>query len=93
AFNLGGGPANAITVRDVVARAEALLNRTVAVEFQPWRSGDQRYYVSDTRQVRAALGLAAPLGWREGMARLADWITSHENTERPTPVALQQVGT
>lgn len=93
AFNLGGGPANAVTVRDVVARAETLFDRKIAVEFQPWRSGDQRYYVSDTRQVRAELGLTAPLGWRDGMARLADWIASLENTELPTPAALQQVGT
>jgi CDP-paratose 2-epimerase len=93
AFNLGGGPANAVTVRDVVARAETLFNRKVAVEFEPWRAGDQRYYVSDTRQVRVALGLAAPLGWREGMARLADWITSQGHTGLSTPAALQQVGT
>ena len=93
AFNLGGGAANAVTVRDVIARAETLLNRQAAIEFQPWRAGDQRYYVSDTRQVRAALDLPAPLGWREGMARLADWIRLNKGAELSAPTAFEQVGT
>jgi CDP-paratose 2-epimerase len=76
AFNLGGGPANAVTVRDVIACAEKLFDRRARVFFEPWRTGDQRWYVSDTRRARDALALREPLPWRDGFARLADWIAA-----------------
>ncbi|QTL02138.1 SDR family NAD(P)-dependent oxidoreductase [Aquabacter sp. L1I39] len=87
AFNLGGGPSNAVTLRHVIAHAEQVLGRQARLELQPWRTGDQRYYVSDTRTVRAALGLPAPLDWREGVARLAQWI-GEAGHQPPTDKAL-----
>ena len=87
AFNLGGGPSNAVTLRQVLSHGEQVLGRTGRLDFQPWRIGDQRYYVSDTRAVRAALGLPAPLDWREGIARLAKWIGG-ENAPAPRDRAL-----
>lgn len=74
AFNLGGGPANAVSLRQFLGHVEALAERPVQSGFAPWRAGDQRYYVSDTRAVAAALDLDPPLGWREGVARLAAWL-------------------
>ncbi|MFW6076852.1 MAG: NAD-dependent epimerase/dehydratase family protein [Hyphomicrobiales bacterium] len=74
AFNLGGGPANAVSLRQVLQSIEELSDRPVAVDYADWRPGDQRFYVSDTRRVTRALGLAAPLPWRTGIARLADWL-------------------
>jgi CDP-paratose 2-epimerase len=71
AFNLGGGPANAVSLLQLVGHIETLLGRKVHLDFQAWRAGDQRYFVADAGAVRAALGLPAPLGWRQGVARLA----------------------
>ena len=39
---------------------EELLGQPRRARIRDWRAGDQRYYVSDTRRVRAALGVAAP---------------------------------
>jgi CDP-paratose 2-epimerase len=75
AFNLGGGPANAVSLRQVLARIEELLGRPVAVRFADWRPGDQRYYVSDTRAIRAQLKLPEPRPFAGGIAGLADWLT------------------
>jgi len=74
AFNLGGGPTNAVSILEVVREIEKLVGHRVEIVMSDWRAGDQRYYVSDTRRARAALGLAAPKGWREGMRSLADWL-------------------
>jgi CDP-paratose 2-epimerase len=71
AFNLGGGPANAISLLQLIAHIETLLGRPVDVSFEDWRAGDQRYFVADATAVRTTLGLPTPLGWREGVARLA----------------------
>jgi CDP-paratose 2-epimerase len=74
AFNLGGGPANAVSLIQLIAEIEALTGVKVMAGFYPWRAGDQRYYVSDTRRVGEELGLAAPVPWRAGLARLAQWL-------------------
>jgi CDP-paratose 2-epimerase len=76
AFNLGGGPENAVSLRQVIAEIEAMLGRRIELRFADWRPGDQRYFVADARRARAALGLKPPLGWRAGLARLAAWLRS-----------------
>ena len=77
AYNLGGGPANAVSLLKLIAHIEDLIGRTVAFCLSEWRPGDQRYFVSDTRAVRADLALPAPLGWRAGIARLAAHFGVH----------------
>jgi CDP-paratose 2-epimerase len=72
AFNLGGGPANAISLLQLIAHIESLLGSSVDLAFSAWRPGDQRYFVADAAAARRALGLAPPLGWRVGVARLAE---------------------
>ena len=71
AFNLGGGPANAVSLLQLTAHIEQLLGRRVQLEFSSWRPGDQRYFVADTSAARRELGLATPLDWKSGLARLA----------------------
>lgn len=78
AFNLGGGPENAVSLRQLLAEIETLLGRKLDTRFSDWRPGDQRYYVSDTRRIRKTLGLKAPLGWKQGLRRLAQWLDSDQ---------------
>ena len=85
AFNLGGGAANAISLRQLIAHIEHLMGRKVEAGFGDWRAGDQRYYVSDTRAARDALGLAEPTDWKRGVALLADWLRV-EKGGMPAPV-------
>jgi CDP-paratose 2-epimerase len=74
AFNLGGGPANAVSLRQVVAAIEDETGRPVETHYADWRAGDQRYYVSDTRLAARELGLRSPVPWRKGVAALARWL-------------------
>jgi CDP-paratose 2-epimerase len=74
AFNLGGGPRNAVSLRQLVAAIGPLIGRKVAVTFADWRAGDQRYYVADCRAARDALHLPEPIFWRDGVADLARWL-------------------
>jgi len=76
AFNLGGGAANAVSLRVLIAHIGALIGRDVAIDHADWRAGDQRYFVADTRAADAALGLSAKLPWRDGVARLASWLAA-----------------
>jgi CDP-paratose 2-epimerase len=85
AFNIGGGPANAISLLDLLDRIEALHGRRPQVAYDGWRTGDQRYYVSDTRAFEQATGWRQKMPAREGIARLYEWITAHRK-----PMAVPQ---
>jgi CDP-paratose 2-epimerase len=88
AFNLGGGPANAVSLRQLIAYLEELIGRPVETRYSDWRAGDQRYYVSDTRLVRRELGLGAPVAWRDGVAALTRWLAEERGMSRSKPPAL-----
>ena len=83
AFNLGGGPANAVSLRQLLRHLEALTGRPVRAEMHDWRPGDQRYYVSDARAVAAALDIGPWRPWRDGVARLVEWLASQHGVALP----------
>ena len=70
AFNLGGGPDNAVSLLQLIDCLRGLTGQPIDLRFAPWRPNDQRYYVSDTRKVRAALDLPRPRDWRSGVQAL-----------------------
>jgi CDP-paratose 2-epimerase len=82
AFNLGGGPANAVSLKRILRFIESRLGRPVKIEFTDWRAGDQRYYVSDTRPVTQAFELPAPKTWEQGVAELMTWISERKTSVR-----------
>ena len=84
AFNLGGGPANAVSLRELVAYIAELLDREVDVRFEDWRAGDQRWFVADTRTARQALDLSPAVPWRQGVARLAEWLRESRGLTAPS---------
>ncbi|HEU0016247.1 MAG TPA: GDP-mannose 4,6-dehydratase [Longimicrobium sp.] len=73
-FNVGGGAANAVTVRSVIARLEEITGRSVPVAFADWRPGDQRVYVSDTSRIERVLGWRARTSADAGLELLAEWL-------------------
>ena len=77
AFNIGGGPSNAISLLDLLDRIEELQGHRPGLALDDWRTGDQRYYVSDTRAFEQATGWHARIAAREGIGRLYDWISTH----------------
>ena len=89
AFNLGGGPANAVSLRQVIAHIGELLGRPVEARYAEWRAGDQRYYVSDTRRAARELDLGPARPWREGVAALARWLRDEHASVARTVEAAQ----
>jgi CDP-paratose 2-epimerase len=80
AFNLGGGSENAISLLELIDEMRAITGREIKLDFQDWRQGDQRWFVADTSAARAALNLPKPRGWRDGVARLAQWLSAERGT-------------
>jgi CDP-paratose 2-epimerase len=74
AFNLGGGPANSVSLRMVLEEIAVLAGYEIPVTHQDWRTGDQFYFVADTARLEQAVGWHAGIGWRDGLRDLAEWV-------------------
>lgn len=86
AFNIGGGPNNAVSVLQVIHRLAQLHATEPEIGYGPWRQGDQKYYVSDTRRFQAATGWAPKVDAAEGVGRLWEWMVENR-VEEPAAVA------
>lgn len=78
AFNMGGGPASTISLLDLLDAIESLHGKRPHISFDRWRTGDQRWYVSDTRAFEEATGWRRKVDAADGIARLADWLHSRK---------------
>jgi CDP-paratose 2-epimerase len=85
AFNLGGGPANAISLRQLIHHIAGLMGREPNVRYDSWRPNDQRWYVSDTARVRQTLNLPPPRDWQSGVAQLLRWFQDAGHVTRIRP--------
>ncbi len=88
-FNLGGGPKNAVSLRQVLGYIETLVGRPLDLAFEDWRSGDQRYFVADMRRARETFGLAEQLDWQTGVRRLAAWLRANRTDLPDAPADLR----
>jgi CDP-paratose 2-epimerase len=86
AFNMGGGPANAISLLDLLDRIEELHGARPRTACDEWRTGDQRYYVSDTRAFEQATGWRRRVGATDGIGLLYDWLASRPRVAQATVV-------
>jgi CDP-paratose 2-epimerase len=74
AFNLGGGPDNAVSLHQILKFIGDYVGRQPLIDMADWRAGDQRYFVADTRKLQKAVNLKPPTPWQKGVADLAEWL-------------------
>jgi CDP-paratose 2-epimerase len=77
AFNIGGGVGNVISLRDLLDLIEQLHGKRPDVRFADWRTGDQRYYVSDTSKFTRMTGWTATVSAERGITRLYRWLADN----------------
>jgi CDP-paratose 2-epimerase len=82
AFNIGGGPANTVSLLELLDRIGDLTGEPVAREFSEWRTGDQRYYVSDVSRFCDATGWRPRHSVDEGVRALHDWLSESGSVPR-----------
>ena len=87
AFNVGGGPANAVSLGEMLELLSGLLGQPIPVAFDHWRNGDQRYYVSNTRKLEAMTGWRPEVSVTEGVHRLYQWLRIEQRMGAPSPLA------
>lgn len=78
AFNIGGGPENALSLLELVAR----LRRSGSeppVEWASWRVGDQRVFVSDNRRAKQILDWSPTVSVDAGIGELQRWVAGNRS--------------
>jgi CDP-paratose 2-epimerase len=75
AFNIGGGPANTVSLLELLDVMGEMLGRKPEIEFDEWRPGDQRYYVSDTRKFQQRTGWKPEVDVQQGLEQLTRWLS------------------
>jgi CDP-paratose 2-epimerase len=76
-YNVGGGPAHAISLLECIDLIADLLGRRPDVSMQPGRFGDLHYFICDAGKAKRELGWSAKVAPAEGVRRLVDWVQAN----------------
>ena len=76
-YNIGGGPANAVSLLGVLDFIEQHTGVRVPYRFAAPRPGDQQVYISDIRRAGCQLGWSPRIGWRRGLSGLHNWVAAN----------------
>ncbi|HKS10001.1 MAG TPA: NAD-dependent epimerase/dehydratase family protein [Pyrinomonadaceae bacterium] len=90
AYNIGGGPANTISLLELLDLITELHGGELSIEFESWRAADQRYYVADTSKFAALTGWNAKVGVRDGVKRLYEWLMASGQYFPAVPVGVSE---
>jgi CDP-paratose 2-epimerase len=92
AFNIGGGPGNTVSLLELLDLIAELLGHKPQIQFDAWRTGDQRYYVSDTGKFQRATGWRPRLTVQEGLDRLHRWLVDSKSKEAAVIGSISDAG-
>jgi CDP-paratose 2-epimerase len=81
AFNIGGGSDNSVSLLELLDLMSELDAPASQVDFAPWRTGDQRYYVSDCRKFKKSTGWMPKVSVYEGAQKLLRWLREEEDVQ------------
>jgi CDP-paratose 2-epimerase len=73
-YNIGGGPANAISLWQVLLKLEELQGWLPPLVYRDWRKVGQRYFVSDIRRFSEATGFRPVVSNSDGLDMLYYWM-------------------
>ena len=76
-YNVGGGPANTLSLLELVARIEERLGRRLELRFAEWRPGDQRVFIANIAKAARDLDWRPQVSVEEGIESLLTWVLDH----------------
>jgi CDP-paratose 2-epimerase len=82
AFNMGGGPKNAISLLELIDLIGDLAGTSPRLDWGAWRVGDQRFYVSNHSAFTRATGWQPRVAMAEGVERLWRWLAESRAPRR-----------
>lgn len=77
AFNIGGGPGNTMSLRELVGQLEQTIGKTIPLKWSAWRPGDQPVFVCNVSKAEKLLGWRPSTAAPAGVNELFDWAQSN----------------
>jgi CDP-paratose 2-epimerase len=83
-YNIGGGPANTLSLLELIQILEKKLQKKIPVMFAAQRLGDQRIFIADIRNAFADFNWKPRIGVQQGIEELFTWVQEQKElfTER-----------
>ena len=78
AYNLGGGPSNTLSLRELIDKLEQYFDRPLAYSTEAWRTGDQKVFVSNTGKAKRDFGWSPATEIGAGLNALLSWLQQNE---------------
>lgn len=77
AFNIGGAISNSLSLLELFALLEKLLNIKMTYTKLPVRESDQRVFVADIQKAKNLLSWTPQISAQEGVTRMVDWLKNY----------------
>jgi len=77
-FNVGGGVDNTLSLLELIDLIENKLQKKIDFDFQSWRPGDQKIYISDISKVNKIIGWKPEITSEKGLEIMIDWIQKNK---------------
>ena len=87
AFNVGGGPDSAVSLRELLELMSQVIGHPIPVAWTDWREGDARYYVANPSKLEAMTGWRPVVSLADGLGQLAGWLLAARRTAEATGFA------
>ncbi len=77
AYNIGGGPANTMSLLELLDMLTERFGKRPTYSFDDWRPGDQLVYISGIQRAEADFGWRPKVAPKEGVGKMIAWLTEH----------------
>jgi CDP-paratose 2-epimerase len=74
AFNIGGGPANTLSLLELLEYLKNSLAKDIELSWDDWRPGDQPVFVCDINKASELLDWRPAINTEAGVLKLIDWV-------------------
>lgn len=81
-YNIGGGPNNSVSLLKFLLFLEKKMDKKIIFDFNDWRPGDQKVYISDIRKAKKDFEWEPEFSFDAGFEKMFNWIRDNERMLR-----------
>ena len=75
-FNIGGGIDNSLSLLELFAMLEKMLDVKMEYKQLPWRESDQKVFVADIKKAQEIIGWKPAINSKDGIQKMVEWLLS-----------------
>lgn len=75
-FNIGGGIENSLSLLELFAMLEKMLDVKMEYKQLPWRESDQKVFVADIKKAQEVIGWSPAVNSEDGIRKMVEWLNS-----------------